>query len=85
MAGLVKAKKDGGTFYTVRLSAGEDARRPKIGLGRCTLKNARTAQGHIETLIRSKTGGDIPQATHEWVVNVPDGLRVRLERAGLRG
>ena len=84
MAGIDKTKAASGTIYYVRLSAGEDARRPKITLGRCSMKDARTARDNIETILRAKrTGAEISEGTSKWIADMPSGLRKRLEALGL--
>ena len=84
MATLNKIKGRNGTIYHVQLSPGEDAQRPKISLGRCTLKDARTAQSHITALLKSnRTGGDLGLATQDWLNRIPEALRKRLERLEL--
>ena len=84
MATLNKIKGRNGTLYHVQLSPGEDAQRPKISLGRCTLKDARTARSHITALLKSnRTGGDLGLATQDWLNRIPEALRKRLERLEL--
>lgn len=79
MASLNNAKD--GLRY-VQLSPGENPQRPKISLGRCTLKDARTARDNIEALA-NRVGAEIATSTQEWLERIPEGLRVRLERLGL--
>ena len=68
----------------VQLSPGENPQRPKISLGRCTLKDARTARDNIENLITAnRTGAEIATSTADWLNRTPEALRVRLERLGL--
>lgn len=84
MAALNKVKGRNGTIYHVQLSPGEDAQRPKISLGRCTLKDARTARDRINDLLKSnRTSGTLALATQDWLNRIPEALRVRLERLGL--
>lgn len=80
MASVIKTQAG----YGVKLSPGENIQRPKIALGKVTKKDATSAKAHIERLIaRCKTGQELPTATVEWLSNVPDGLRIRLEKLGL--
>ena len=80
MASVIKTQAG----YGVKLSPGENAQRPKIALGKATKRDAISAKAHIERLIaRCKTGQELPTATVEWLSNVPDGLRIRLEKLGL--
>ncbi len=66
----------------VQLSSGENSQRPKISLGRCTLKDARTARDNIEALA-NRVGAEMAVSTQEWLSRIPESLRVRLERLGL--
>lgn len=87
MASVVKTK----TGYCIQLSPKEDAKRPKIHLGRIKTSDAHTARGNIVKLINLRnTGGEMTSATSEWLNGVPgkkkgisDGLRARLETLGL--
>lgn len=84
MASLNKTKGKNGTSYFVQLSPGEDPQRPKISLGRCTLKNARDARDRINDLLKSnRTSGTLSLSTQDWLNRLPDSLRIRLERLGL--
>ena len=77
MASVVK--KQNGIKY-IQLSDGEYATRAKISLGKMTKKQADTARGHIEIIIRSKNGsGSISPDTQKWINQVPPALRSRLE------
>ena len=61
-----------------------DGRRPRIRLGKVTMKQAETAKRFIEDLVACKVTGDAPKnATAEWVAGLPDTIRRRVERAGL--
>lgn len=80
MASVIKTK--GG--YGVKLSPGENAARPTIGIGKVTKRTATGAKFHIEALIaRRNSGRELPTATQEWLNGITDGLRKRLERLGL--
>ncbi|MBN2512529.1 MAG: phage integrase SAM-like domain-containing protein, partial [Sedimentisphaerales bacterium] len=84
MASIIKQKMGSGTRYTIQLSEGEDARRPKITFGVCNRKDAETARGHIERLSTAKrTGGTLSPETQTWLVGIPAALRERLEALGL--
>lgn len=65
--------------YTIQLSPGENNKRPKITLGKCTRTYAKESKAYIESLIR----GDTNAAVSEWLEKLPDGLRTRLEKLGL--
>lgn len=82
MATVSKVKGKNGTSYYVQLSPGENAQRPKITLGACSLKDANTARGHIEKLA-NRVGNEIATSTQEWICKLPESVRVRLERLGL--
>ena len=77
MASLIKNAKN--KNCTIQLAAGENHKRPKITLGRCTLKHARESKSCIEALAR----GEMNAAIQEWIDKLPDGLRTRLERLRL--
>jgi integrase len=84
MSSLGKQIIETGTRFFIQLSPGENKQRPKIHLGQVARKQAETAQTHIETLIASrKTGGVIATATQEWLANIPESLRERLEKLKL--
>lgn len=83
MSSLSKQITETGTRYFVKLSPGENEQRPKIHLGTCTPKQARDAKGYIEDLIHCKNGGKMQVATAEWIKDITDGLRGRLEKLGL--
>jgi len=73
-----------GKTYRIRLSEGEHPDRPRIGLGKCTKRQAQTAKRNIESLIRANTSGDsMEQSTADWLANVPDTLRNKLEALSL--
>ena len=76
MASLIKGKNK---HLSIQLSTGENHKRPKIALGKCTLKYARDSKSCIEALAR----GEMNTAIQEWIGKLPDGLRTRLERLGL--
>jgi integrase len=78
----LNSTKDGLRY--IKLTAGENPKRPKIGLGRCSKRDAQTARNHIRNILKSnRTGGDLAPATQDWLCKLPEGLRVRLERLGL--
>ncbi len=81
MASVSKDKTATGTRYYIQLSPGEDRSRAKIRLGRVTKKQAESAKAHIENLIASrKTGSVMPPATQDWLADLPDMFRDRLEK-----
>ncbi len=68
----------------IQLSEGEHPDRPKIRLGKVTKREAESVRVHIENLLRAKmTGSPIPPATAAWLSNIPEVLRLRLERSEL--
>ncbi len=80
MASVIKTK----TGYGLKLSPGENQRRPKIALGRVSRKQAETVKMHIETLIAAqKSQRPLPPAAVQWLKAIPDGLRKRLTELGL--
>ncbi|MFA5300693.1 MAG: phage integrase SAM-like domain-containing protein [Lutibacter sp.] len=84
MSSIGKQTIETGIRFFIQLSPGENKQRPKIHLGQVTRKQAETAQTHMETLIASrKTGGVVATATQEWLANIPDILRERLEKLKL--
>ena len=84
MATVEPRKTKSGKTYRIRLSDGEHPDRPRIGLGKCTKRQAETAKRNVESLIRAKTSGDpMEQSTADWLANVPDALRDRLEALSL--
>lgn len=61
-----------------------DGKRPKIGLGRATAKEAETAKLFVEDLLTCLRIGKSPKsATAEWIASAPDTMRRRLEKTGL--
>ena len=84
MATLEPRKTKSGKTYRIRLSDGEHPDRPRIGLGKCTKRQAQTAKRNVEHLIRAKTSGDpMDQSVADWLANTPDSLRNRLEALSL--
>lgn len=84
MASLAEDKSGAVRRFYIQLAPGEDPRRPKIRLGNVTKRDAQTAQVHIEHLCRARvTGAALPGATAEWLGNVPDSLRLRIEELHL--
>ncbi|HHH76270.1 MAG TPA: integrase [Phycisphaerae bacterium] len=83
MASIV-TEKDGRRL--IQLSPNENRKRPKIRLGKVSKREAEAFRGHIENLVRaSSTSVAISQATADWLANLPDALRDRIETAGLIG
>ena len=84
MSSIAKQTTTTGARYFIKLSAGENAQRPKIHLGAVSRKDAEAAQNNIDSLIQArKTGRVISPAVQEWLSGIPDGLRARLEKLGL--
>lgn len=84
----IYTKKNGSRV--VVLSPGEAptlpgvAQRPQIGLGKVSLKQARSALAYIEEICRSiKTGSSAANATTDWIASLPDSLHKKLAAAGL--
>jgi len=58
--------------------------RKTIRLGKLPIKDAETIKHHVETLLACKTAGTaIPQATAQWLADLPDALYSKLVNAGL--
>ena len=75
---------DGKTKRRAILFVAPDGTRPRVRLGRVTMKQAETAKRFIEDLVACKVTGDAPKnATAEWLAGLPDTIRRRVERAGL--
>ena len=84
MASIIRQKTDSGIRYSIQLSPGENYKRPKIALGKVTRKEAQVVQTHIENLLKNcKTGAIISLSTQDWLMNLPEPLRDRLEKLGL--
>jgi len=80
MASIGKVKTTSGIRRYIQLSPGENESRPRISLGKVTMKQADTAKRNIENLIRCKnTGAVMSPAVQEWLDGISDGLRKRLE------
>jgi integrase len=68
----------------IQLSEGEDRKRPKIRLDKVSMKEAMSAKSHIEAILRARrTGSPFPMATADWIANLPNATRKRLEKLGL--
>ena len=80
MASVIKNKTTKGVKYFVQLSPGEHEARPKISLGKCNKKDANTAKGHVEKLVR---GATMDAATTLWVAKLMPSIRKRLEKLDL--
>ena len=81
---MASVVNEGGGRRTIQLSEGEQAGRPKIRLGKVSARQAAMAQLHIEKLITAHSvGGGLETATLDWLADLPNGLRKRLERVGL--
>ena len=70
----------------IQLSPSENPNRPKIRLGKVTKREAESVRVHVENLLRAKRTGDpMPPSTADWLANVPDAMRERIEKAELVG
>jgi len=80
MASVIRKRTKTGVRYDIQLSPGENESRPKISLGKISKKQANTAKTNIENLIKCRnTGGVLQPAVQEWLKDITDGLRKRLE------
>ena len=63
---------------------GPDRKRQSVRFGKITKKQAESAKLFVEDLLTAKVTGSSPKATTaEWIVDLPDVTRKRLERVGL--
>ena len=63
---------------------GPGGRRHSVRFGKISKRQAEAAKLFIEDLLTAQRPGSSPKAaTAEWVADLPDGMRRRLERAGL--
>ena len=84
MASVIKNNTTKGMTYFIQLSPGEHEGRPKISLGKCNKKDAGTAKGYIEKLVRAcGTGGAMDTATAKWINRLTPSIRKRLEHLKL--
>ena len=61
-----------------------DGKRPCIRLGKVSKRQAEMAKRFIEDLVACSVSGDSPKGTTaEWLADLPDTIRRRIERAGL--
>jgi len=61
-----------------------DGRRKSVRLGKVSKRHAETAKRFIEDLAACSVSGGSPKATtSEWLADLPDVIRRRIERAGL--
>jgi len=80
---MASISEEKGGRKTVQFVA-PDGRRKSIRLGKANRRQAQVAALHIEELLTAKsTGGRLNPATAEWVSQVPETMRRRLERAEL--
>ena len=80
MASLINMKNGARVIQVV----GTDGLRKYIRLGKVNKKQAETIKLHIEDLAACKWSGSSPKnATLEWVADIHDAMRRRLERAQL--
>ena len=57
MASIGKEKTATGTRYYIQLSPGENKSRPKIHLGRVTMKDAKGIKVHVGALLANRMSG----------------------------
>ena len=63
---------------------GTDGKRRSVRLGKVSKRQAESAKRFIEDLTACQVAGTSPKnATAEWLANLPDTIRRRIERAGL--
>jgi hypothetical protein len=80
MASVIKQKTAKGIRHFIQLSSGENEARPKIALGKVNKRQADTAKVNIENIVKCKdTGAVASPAVQEWLDDISDGLRKRLE------
>jgi integrase len=61
-----------------------DGRRKSVRLGKISNRQAETAKRFIEDLVACSVAGSSPKgATAEWIADLPDSIRRRIERVGL--
>ena len=83
MASISHDKKTG--RRTIQFVA-RDNKRKSIRLGKVTSRQAEAVKRFIEDLVACKTTGSVPKGTTtEWLADLPDAIRARIERAGLIG
>jgi len=81
MASITTEKKTGRRAI---LFVAADGSRPRIRLGKLTMKQAEAAKRFIEDLVACKVTGEAPKnTTAEWLSGLPDMIRRRIERTGL--
>jgi len=70
---------------TIQFVAPDDkSKRPKIRLGKATLRDAEFVKNKIERLVTARvTGRNIDPETAEWVASLPDDLANRIAEVGL--
>ena len=84
MASIESRHNTKGKTYRIRLSETEHPNRPRIGLGKCTKRQANTAMLNIENLLCAKRTGDpVSPSTQNWLVELPISTRNRLVSLGL--
>ena len=84
MASVGKEKTVSGVRYYIQLSPSENSSRAKIRLGRVRKKQAECCKTHIvELLSNRKNGSCIPPATQQWLAEIPESFRDRLEKLNL--
>ena len=82
---MASVSNDGGGLRRI-LFVAPDGRRVSIRLGKMTARQGDAACLFIEDLIACRKSGSAPKgATAEWLAEIPDAIRRRLERGGLVG
>lgn len=81
MASVTRSKTDG--TYRV-MFAGVRGKRQTIYLGKTTARAAETVKAHVEELVNASVSGTTTaRETAGWLADLPDALRVKLEKAEL--
>ena len=84
MASIESRHNTKGKTYRIRLSETEHPDRSRIGLGKCTKRQANTAMLNIENLLCAKRTGDpVSPSTQDWLAELPVSTRNRLVSLGL--
>jgi integrase len=80
MAGVEQRTDGKKVTYRIRLSEGEDTKRPRIGLGKVTRKEALSACAFVENLVSyCNTGKELKPDTQKWLATIRPVVRKRLE------
>lgn len=76
------SKMSGSNKYTVRFTD-IDGNRKKMALATADKKTAETVRNMVERILAQKKTGEPDRLLSNWLKDIPDDLRRRLERAGL--